>query len=155
MRVEKTLREKAEANYAFMVKKAADKNLDGYRELGARAASAENEVDRLRARLRSTAQILIEAVGADGPMDAEDAARKAVDRMDTLRNLADEKAAEAGLYAHRMEQAQKARGGVRSRLVEEGWVGPDKWSYCPYCGVEAPRPGLHKQGCPAHDKGGP
>lgn len=126
-----------------------------HRELGARAASAENEVDRLRARLRSTAQILIEAVGAGGPMDAEDAARKAVERMDTLRNLADEKAAEAGLYARRMEQAQKARDGVRSRLVEEGWVGPDKWSYCPYCGVEAPRPGLHKQGCPAHDKGGP
>jgi hypothetical protein len=33
-------------------------------------------------------------------------------------------------------------------------VPPHKWSYCPYCGVEAPRPGLHKQGCPAHDKGG-
>jgi hypothetical protein len=25
--------------------------------------------------------------------------------------------------------------------------------YCPYCGVKAPRPGLHKQGCPAHNKG--
>jgi len=75
-------------------------------------------------------------------------------KMDNLRSIADEKAAEAGLYARRMEQAQKARGGIRSRLVGEGWVGPDKWSYCPYCGVEAPRPGLHKQGCPAHDKGG-
>lgn len=173
VRVEKTLREKAEANYAFVVKKAADKNLDGYRELGARCAQLEAERDEarsklrgyetapvhvaadvLRSRLRETAQILIEAVGADGPMDAEDAARKAVGRMDTLRDLADEKAAEAGLYSRRMEQAQKARGEVRSRLVEEGWVGPDKWSYCPYCGVEAPRPGLHKWGCPAHDKGG-
>lgn len=37
---------------------------------------------------------------------------------------------------------------------EEGAVPPHKWSYCPYCGVEAPRPGLHKWGCPAHDKGG-
>lgn len=87
VRVEKILREKAEANYAFMVKRAADKNLDGYRKLGARAASADNEVDRLRARLRSTAQILIEAVGADGPMDAEDAARKAVERINALRGL--------------------------------------------------------------------
>ena len=39
-------------------------------------------------------------------------------------------------------------------LVGDGAVPPHKWSYCPYCGVEAPRPGLHKQGCPAHDKGG-
>lgn len=154
VRVEKILREKAEANYAFMVKKAADQSLDGYRELGARAAAAENEADRLRARLRETAQILIEAVGADGPMDSEEAARKASERIYTLRSIADEKSHEAGLYARRMGEAQKARGGIRSRLVEEGWVGPDKWSYCPYCGVKAPRPGLHNQGCPAHDKGG-
>ncbi len=33
----------------------------------------------LKGRLRKTAQILIEAVGADGPMDAEDAAHKAVE----------------------------------------------------------------------------
>ena len=50
---------------------------------------------------------------------------------------------------------EAAVDGIRSRLVGEGWVAPDKWYYCPYCGVEAPRPGLHKQGCPAHDKGGP
>lgn len=36
------------------------------------------EVDGLKARLRKTAQILIEAVGADGPMDAEEAAEKIV-----------------------------------------------------------------------------
>lgn len=23
------------------------------------------------------------------------------------------------------------------------------WSYCPCCGVKAPRPGLHREGCPA------
>jgi hypothetical protein len=40
--------EKAEANYAFMVERAANQHLDGYRELGARAATAENEADRLR-----------------------------------------------------------------------------------------------------------
>lgn len=42
----------------------------GYRE------GAENEADRLRARLRDVAQILIEHTGASGPMDAEEAARK-------------------------------------------------------------------------------
>jgi len=38
-------RDKAEANYRFMVERAADEKLDGYRELGARAAAAENERD--------------------------------------------------------------------------------------------------------------
>jgi hypothetical protein len=41
---------KAEANYRFMVERAADEKLDGYRELGARAAAAENERDRLGSR---------------------------------------------------------------------------------------------------------
>lgn len=53
----------------------------GYRELGARAAAAENEADRLRARLREVAQILIEHTGESGPMDAEDAARKVVGEL--------------------------------------------------------------------------
>jgi len=35
----------------------------------------------LRGRLRETAQILIATVGADGPMDAEDAARKTADKL--------------------------------------------------------------------------
>jgi len=38
-------RDEARANYAFMVERAADQRLDGYRELGARAAAAENERD--------------------------------------------------------------------------------------------------------------
>ena len=109
--------EKAEANYAFMVERAANQRLDGYRELGARAAAAENEADRLRARLRETAQVLIAEVGANGPMDAEEAARKAVERMVNLRALADEKAAEAGLYARRMEQAQRSRDEERAAVV--------------------------------------
>ena len=39
-------RDEARANYAFMVKRAADQKLDGYRELGARAAAAEERADR-------------------------------------------------------------------------------------------------------------
>lgn len=74
--------------------------------LRADLAVAENETDRLRSRLRETAQILIAEVGADGSMDAEEAARKAVERMTLLRTLADEKAHEAGVYARRMEEAQ-------------------------------------------------
>jgi hypothetical protein len=107
---ERARAEKAEANYAFMVERAADQHLGGYRELGARAASAENEADRLRNRLRETAQILVAELGASGPMDAEDAAREAVERMIKLRAVADETAAEAELHARRLEQAL-----VRSR----------------------------------------
>lgn len=41
--------EKAEANYQFMVERAADEKLDGYRELGARAAAAEERADEANA----------------------------------------------------------------------------------------------------------
>lgn len=42
--------EKAEANYRFMVERAADQKLDGYRELGARAAAAEERADNAERR---------------------------------------------------------------------------------------------------------
>lgn len=41
-------RDKAEGNYRFMVENAASNRLDGYRELGARAAEAENQLDAMR-----------------------------------------------------------------------------------------------------------
>jgi len=88
--------------------------------LAAEKSRAENEADRLRARLRETAQILIEEVGADGPMDAEDAARKAVGRMNRLRELADEGAHEAEPYARRVEEAQRARRALLRELVGQG-----------------------------------
>ena len=76
---------------------------------GAEAEEKNDTVDRLRSRLRVVAQILIPEVGADGPMDAEDAALTAVERMGLLRELADGKARDAGLYARRMEEAQESR----------------------------------------------
>ena len=44
-------RDEARANYQFMVERAADEKLDGYRELGARAAQAENERDTAQSAL--------------------------------------------------------------------------------------------------------
>ncbi len=41
----------AQANYRFMVERAADQKLDGYRELGARLAASEERADALRAQL--------------------------------------------------------------------------------------------------------
>ncbi len=43
--------DEARRNYQFMVERAADEKLDGYRELGDRAARAENERDQLKALL--------------------------------------------------------------------------------------------------------
>jgi hypothetical protein len=43
--------EKAEANYRFMVERAADEKLDGYRALGERAAAAEAARDAMAAQL--------------------------------------------------------------------------------------------------------
>ena len=42
----------AEANYQFMVNRAADQHLDGYRALGAHAAAAENARDEALSRIQ-------------------------------------------------------------------------------------------------------
>ena len=44
-------RDEARRNYQFMVDRVADEKLDGYRELGSRAASAENDRDKILAAL--------------------------------------------------------------------------------------------------------
>ena len=54
-------RDKADANYRFMVERAADQKLDGYRELGARAAAAENRADTLERDLAAAREKLAEA----------------------------------------------------------------------------------------------
>jgi hypothetical protein len=54
-----------------------------------RAVNAEMDLAVARARLRATAQLLIEEVGAPGPMDAQDAARRAVDLIQRLRSRID------------------------------------------------------------------
>lgn len=46
----KAERDEAQANYEWMVKRAADERLDGYRALGERAAKAEAERDVWKAR---------------------------------------------------------------------------------------------------------
>lgn len=46
-------RDEALAKYQFMVDRAADEKLDGYRELAARIAAAENERDLWERRARA------------------------------------------------------------------------------------------------------
>lgn len=47
----KAERDEARRNYQWMVERAADQKLDGYRELGARAANAENALDEAEATI--------------------------------------------------------------------------------------------------------
>ncbi len=44
--------EKAEADYQFMVDRAADEHLDGYRELGAKCAALEERAEKAEARVK-------------------------------------------------------------------------------------------------------
>jgi hypothetical protein len=61
------------------------------------------EVARLRERLREVTEILIAEVGAEGPMDAEDAARKAVARMEAVQRS--RSAERAAVVAYLRERA--------------------------------------------------
>lgn len=66
--------DEAEKNYRFMVERAADQKLDGYRELGSRAAAAENGRDDLARRLAAADEriaILVEANDALAEMAKE------------------------------------------------------------------------------------
>ena len=75
--------EQAEANYRWMVERAADQRLDGYRELGARCAALEAERDAAAVLVRdlaasvvalhARAELLDEAftVITDGQVDAD------------------------------------------------------------------------------------
>lgn len=84
-----------------------------------------NLITALRARLRDTCQILVEEVGADGPCDAEDAARKAIENLTTLRaSLATDRAAydrllqETVHHDHEVEDLQTDLATARALLRE-------------------------------------
>ena len=51
-------RDEARANYQWMVERAAAAKLDGYRELGQRAAEAENSRDEVRRELDEAQQAI-------------------------------------------------------------------------------------------------
>lgn len=73
--------EAAEAKYRFMVERAADEKLGGYRELGARAANAENRADALAARLKAAeacVRRILRECDPDGVRARFDHARAAV-----------------------------------------------------------------------------
>lgn len=54
-------RDEARANYKFMVERAADTHLEGYRELASKCATLEQERDELRDRLDTAEKIIAAA----------------------------------------------------------------------------------------------
>jgi hypothetical protein len=61
---EKARADKAEANYRWMVERAADQRLDGYRELAAKCAALEAQKDQLQLLVDEAYDIII---GQDNP----------------------------------------------------------------------------------------
>jgi len=59
-------RDKAQANYKFMVDRAADEKLEGYRELAQKVADREAEIERLRAELEAYRKIARNSNGVAG-----------------------------------------------------------------------------------------
>ena len=58
--LERNRAEKAEKNYQFMVDRAANENLDGYRELGAKCASLEERAEKSEAQVKMLVEALEE-----------------------------------------------------------------------------------------------
>lgn len=73
-------RDAAQCNYQFMVSRAADEKLDGYRALGARAAEAENERDDIKAKADRMQAALQRIASCESkfPGDVVDIARAAL-----------------------------------------------------------------------------
>jgi hypothetical protein len=92
----KTERDEDPANYEWMVRRVADKKLDGYRDLGARAAKAEAERDHFKAQLREA---------QERGLDAEARAEEAQAKLDEWR-------------ARALSAAEKAPGTILRVLVD-------------------------------------
>jgi len=115
-------RDEARANYAFMVERAADEKLDGYRDWHLVMVRRFNE-QLARANEATTKLKFIEteyerANASELTRDALALQNAAlVARCETLRQLADCAAAEQGLANRRMMQAQAERDQLREELA--------------------------------------
>ena len=99
-------RDEAQANYRWMVEHAADQRLDGYRELGQRAAVAETERDEARAEI---ARLRAEAGDYLRP-DVRQAARMAMEERGRLRS-------ELRATEKQMEVFREERDAARAEIA--------------------------------------
>lgn len=72
--------------------------------------------DELAARCRDTAQILIAAVGADGPTSCDVAARRAVERILELEAERDRVAADAAAFQAEADDWRRMSARLRAAL---------------------------------------
>ena len=129
LEAEREAKEKAEANYRFMVERAAAQTLDGYRELGARAASAENALSDARASLakvRADRDTMIATHDeVERELEAERALREGLEaELAKVERERDAAIADIGkLRAHfraELKVMQRVNGAARA-AVDEAW----------------------------------
>ena len=106
------------ASLAIRVRRAEERLKQIEPEPGKSSWVARADYDAALARLRETAQILIEYTGADGPMNAEDAARRAVGK--TLEDR-DEGMGRIEFLKEQRDTAERERDEARSVLREFEW----------------------------------
>jgi len=102
----------------------------------------------LVARCRRACQILVDAIGSAGPENVEEAALRAADRLaeygDAVERLTRQNAKWNGLLRSRDQTTDQAISQYVGH--PEGWA-----SFCPFCGIKAPRPGQHLTQCPVEN----
>lgn len=108
----KRQRDQLQQDIQEMVKKAADKHLDGYRELGQRTADAEDKLDATRAHNKRTMDVLAEVMMA---IDDGDLGRIPFEKVRTIYNETPEQALrDARSEAGREEWVCGVRGGLKA-----------------------------------------
>lgn len=112
-------RDEAQANYRFMVERAANEKLDGYRELGARAAAAENERDDA---LRAVRDLELGIAAQDEVLTRrynEQLARaeKAEQERDHWEKLWGAEVGHANSWADKSRRAEQERDEARAELA--------------------------------------
>lgn len=105
--------EEVRANYQWMVERAADQRLDGYRELGARAAAAENARDDIRRELTETRAKLDEELGQKRSDLLQDLAEVTVALRDLVASVATTNTRDT-IVLRDLEAARAVLGGGRT-----------------------------------------
>ena len=94
-----------QGKYQFMVDRAADEKLDGYREIGARAAQAENALDAHKAFHFAVGKAMGMMFEADGRADEPAPMAELVDAIKRLKSERDAALAQVGVLRSVLKMA--------------------------------------------------
>lgn len=113
-------RDEARANYQYMLERAADQRMAGYRDLAIRVANAENERDRWVAEASRLRQELTAIVaGRDAALASYrrgliDLDRRRVETLDDLRSFKERCVEVCEIYADRDPSLRELVDRIRS-----------------------------------------